>query len=184
MRISGNNPGEDLPSLIMRRNPEPLPSLELPPGVRLRSFEEAWGPVAWEHIVNTAFGRKFSFEEKMRAEPSFRPERILFLEQGGSPVAVAAAWQRDICPPGTGYLHYVAVLPEARRQRLGYWVSLAALHQMRREGNVSAVLETQDERLPAIKIYLRLGFVADLAGHESYAARWESIMRQLNGARP
>ena len=187
MRISGNNnTAQDaaVPSLIMRRGPEPLPPLELPPGISMRVFEEGWGPAAWEHIVNTAFGRDFSFDEKMRDEPAFRPGRILFLERGGSPAAVAAAWQRDQWPPGTGYLHYVAVLPGARGMALGYWVSLAALHQMRREGNACALLETQDERLPAIKTYLKLGFVADREAHESYKARWERIMGQLNGERP
>jgi len=168
----------------MRRGPEPLPLLELPPSVSLRVFEEVWGSAAWEHIVNTAFGRDFTFDEKMRAEPAFRPERILFLEREGAPVAVAAAWQRDKWPPGTGYLHYVGVLPGAQGQGLGYWVSLAALHQMRREGNARALLETQDFRLPAIKTYFRLGFVPDLTGHGSYPERWESIMLQLNGARP
>jgi mycothiol synthase len=167
----------------MRRGPEPLPAFEPPPGVSLRVFEEAWGPAAWERIVNTAFGRDFSFDGKMRAEPAFRPGRILFLAQEGSPVAVAAAWQRDRWPPGTGYLHYVAVLPGARGQGLGYWVSLAALHQMRREGSARALLETQDERLPAIKTYLKLGFAPDLDGHESYAARWEKILAQLTFSR-
>jgi len=171
------------PSLVMRRGPEPLPPLDLPGGVSLCAFEEAWGPAAWEHVVNTAFGSSFSFDAKMRAEPAFRPGRILFLAQGGVPVAVAAAWQRDKWPPGTGYLHYVAVLPEAQGQGLGYWVSLACLHQMRREGNDRAVLETHDFRLAAIKTYLRLGFVPDVTTHESYAKRWENIMHQLDGAR-
>ena len=182
MRTSASETGdarEAVPSLILRRGPLPLPPLELPPGIRLLPFREEGGPAMWEHIVNTAFGRDFTFEGKMRAEPAFRPERILFLEQAGRPVAVAAAWQRDKWPPGTGYLHYVAVLPEARGQHLGYWVSLAALHQMRREGNASALLETQDHRLPAIKTYLRLGFVPDLTSHPSYPARWENILAQL-----
>jgi len=168
-----------MPSLILRRAALPLPPLELPTGVALRVFKETWGPAAWEHIVNAAFGQDFSFDKKMRADAAFRPERILFLEQGGQPVAVAAAWQRDRWPPGTGYLHYVAVLPEARGQHLGYWVSLACLHQMRREGNARALLETQDERLPAIKTYLRLGFVPDLKSHRSYPARWEAILGQI-----
>ena len=182
MRTSASNnaaPGAAMPSVVMRRGPQPLPPLELPPGVSLRVFEEAWGPAAWEHIVNTAFGRDMSFDEVMRSKAAFRPGRILFLEKEGLPVAVAAAWQREEDPPGTGYLHYVAVLPGAQGQALGYWVSLACLHQMRREGNAHALLETQDERLPAIKTYFRLGFSPDLTGHESYPERWEKILAQL-----
>jgi len=167
------------PSVIMRRGPEPLPPLELPPGVSLLPFREEGGPAAWERIVNTAFGRNMSFDEVMRAREAFRPGRVVFLEQGDAPVAVAAAWQREEDPPGTGYLHYVAVLPGAQGQGLGYWVSLAALYQMRREGNALAILETQDERLPAIKTYFKLGFSPDLTGHRSYPARWEKILAQL-----
>jgi len=163
----------------MRRGPEPLPPLDLPDGVSLFGFNEAGGGEAWEHIVNTAFGSSFAFDRKMRAEPAFRPERILFLAKEGQPIAVAAAWQRDKWPPGTGYLHYVGVLPEAQGQGLGYWVSLAALHQMRREGKTQAVLETHDHRLAALKTYLRLGFVPDIASHESYAVRWAKIMAKL-----
>jgi len=163
----------------MRRGPAPLPALELPPGIRLRTYADG-GAAAWEHIVNTAFERdNMSFEDIMRSKGAFRPERIQYLEREGSPVAVAAAWQRDKWPPGTGYLHYVAVLPEARGMRLGYWVSLAALHQMRREGNTHALLETQDHRLPAIKTYFKLGFAPDLTGHESYPERWERILEQI-----
>jgi len=167
----------------MRRGPEPLPLLNLPVGVCLFPFGED-GPAVWEHIVNTAFGSAFVFDTKMRAEPAFRPERIIFLAQNDKPVAVAAAWQRDKWPPGTGYLHYVGVLPEAQGQALGYWVSLAALHQMRREGNACAVLETHDFRLAAIKTYLRLGFVPDTTTHESYAQRWAEIMAKLDEGRP
>jgi len=167
------------PNIVMRRGPEPLPPLDLPPGVRLLPFREEGSPAIWEHIVNTAFGRDFTFDGKMRVEPAFRPGRICFLEQEGRAVAVAAAWQRDKWPPGTGYLHYVAVLPEAQGMGLGYWVCLAALHQMRREGNARALLETQDERLPAIKTYFKLGFTPDLISDPSYPARWEKILAQL-----
>ena len=169
-----------LPCIAMRRGPAPLPPFELPEGIRLFPFLEPGGAAVWEHIVNTAFGREMSFDRTMRSEDAFRPERVIFLARGDQPVAVAAAWQRAKYPAGTGYLHYVGVLPEARGQALGYWVSLAALHQMRREGNELAVLETHDERIPAIKTYLKLGFVPDMESHPSYPARWEAIMAQIN----
>jgi hypothetical protein len=37
---------------------------------------------------------------------------------------------------------------------------------------------TDDHRLPALKVYLGLGFRPDL-GHPSYAERWERLFAQL-----
>ena len=180
MRTFASSTG--IPNIVMRRGPESLPPLALPPGVSLYPFGED-GPAVWEHIIGTAFERRMSFKAVLGSNEAFRPERVIFLAREGLPVAVAAAWQRRKDPPGTGYLHYVGVLPEARGMRLGYWVSLAALHQMRREGNTLAMLETKDWRIPAIGIYFKLGFVPDLTGHRSYPARWEKILAQLRWQR-
>ena len=164
------------PQLIMRRALDKLPPLRLPPGVSLRSFQEGDG-TAWEHIANTAFARDMRFDSKMRADPAFRPERVLFLWQGGAPVATASAWQKPAFPD-TGYLHYVAVLPGAQGQGLGYWASLAALWRLRDEGFDRALLQTDDERLPAIKTYLKLGFAPDRDG--AYEERWVAIETALS----
>ncbi|MDR1465747.1 MAG: GNAT family N-acetyltransferase [Oscillospiraceae bacterium] len=172
----------DAPQLLMRRKDlDGLPALELPPGVALRPFRENDG-AHWERIVNAAFGRKMTFDGKMRTDPAFRPERILFLETEGRPAAVAAAWYREAYGPDAGYLHYVAVLPEAQGQRLGYWVTLAALRRMRDEGFARAALQTDDERIPAIKTYLRLEFQPDEGAHESYPERWKAIRREIKAA--
>ena len=53
---------------------------------------------------------------------------------------------------------------------LGFHVSLACTHIMAAEGRTSAVLQTDDFRLPAIKSYLRLGF-APLLMHENQRQR-------------
>ncbi|HHY83306.1 MAG TPA: hypothetical protein GX505_11630 [Clostridiales bacterium] len=50
---------------------------------------------------------------------------------------------------------------------------------MKKEGWTSAVLETDDFRLPAIKTYFRLGFQPKFT-HESHPDRWDKISRLIS----
>ena len=72
----------------------------------------------------------------------------------------------------------VAASPEHRGHQLGYQISLAALHQFVREDVHHAVLQTDDDRLPAIVTYIKLGF-SPLLIHVNQAARWERIYKNL-----
>ena len=47
-----------------------------------------------------------------------------------------------------------------------------------RRGYESVTLLTDDVRLPAIALYLALGFAPDV-NHEGVAERWQKIMRRL-----
>ena len=72
----------------------------------------------------------------------------------------------------------VSVLPEARGLGLGKVLTLKVLLYLRRRGFTEADLLTDDFRIPAIRAYLSAGF-QPLCTHESHAARWESVMRQI-----
>ena len=61
---------------------------------------------------------------------------------------------------------------------LGYQVSLAALHRMADEKKQRVILHTDDFRLPAIVIYLRLGFKPEIV-HDSHELRWQKIYEAL-----
>ena len=97
---------------------------------------------------------------------------------GGIPIATATAWLYDKSPDSTGYVHMVGAMPEWKGRGLGYQVSLAALHEMKREGKKDAVLHTDDFRLAAVKIYLSLGFEPEM-NHESHESRWEQVYQKL-----
>ncbi|RKN60016.1 hypothetical protein D7M11_36015 [Paenibacillus ginsengarvi] len=75
----------------------------------------------------------------------------------------------------------VGVLPSYSGKKLGYIVSLAALQQMFREERKSAVLNTDDYRIPAIITYLKLGFVPQIV-HKSHVQRWRQIAEMLGNA--
>ncbi len=82
---------------------------------------------------------------------------------------------------GSGYLHWVAVCPNQRGIGLGRAVSIAVLNEFKDSGCADAVLETQDSRLPAIKIYKKLGFAEEHV-HTSHALRWAMIAELLASA--
>lgn len=173
------------PQLLMHRRLQDLPSLELPAGFSARSYQPG-DAAAWEHIIHHSFGMDAQglFDRNMRIDPAYRPERVWFIcrkqESGDQPVATASAWRqpfkRDV---DTGTLHMVGVHPDHAGMGLGSLVSLAALHQMHREGKSAAVLQTDDHRLSAIKTYLKLGF-EPLLIDENQRQRWVDVFETLN----
>ena len=65
----------------------------LPEGYRCRPFMPG-DEAAWERIIGEAFGWGVSpgkFNAEMRADPEFRPERVLFVCRGDEPVGTASA---------------------------------------------------------------------------------------------
>ena len=155
-----------------------LPELVLPPGASIRHMR-AGEDALWENIIRAAFNRvDMTFDGWMRKDAACTPERVLFLEADGMAVATASAWKREAYGPDCGYLHWVGALPGYGGRGFGYAVTLAALYRMREEGCISAVLHTNDERLPAIRTYLKLGFHICM-DHPSLPRRWQSIMRSL-----
>jgi hypothetical protein len=74
-------------------------------------------------------------------------------------VAVASERLLPTTYPGRGYVHYVAARRRVRGNRLGALVTAQCLRGFAGRGLESAVLETDDFRVPAVVVYLRLGFV-------------------------
>ncbi len=80
--------------------------------------------------------------------------------------------------PGAGYVHYVGVRVSDRGQRLGEVVTGRVLDHFAAAGLDQAVLETDDFRLPAVRTYLRLGFVPEPRAPGD-ARRWSKVLRNL-----
>ncbi|HZO87655.1 MAG TPA: GNAT family N-acetyltransferase [Chthonomonadaceae bacterium] len=166
--------------LAMRRpNLEGLPEIpSLPPGYTLRARREGdlEGLAA---LLQRAFPETEWTPARAHAELVTDPDvkQTFVILFAGQPVATASA----LVParsPEVGTIHWVGVDPAHRGQRLGYLISLAVLNEFVRLGCTSAQLLTDDHRLPAIKTYLKLGFVPELRG-ESHGERWARITALL-----
>ncbi len=77
-----------------------------------------------------------------------------------------------------GEIGWVAADPGHHGKGLGYAVCAAALGRLIQAGYREIFLKTDDFRLPAIKIYFKMGFVPRLTGPEMIP-RWQTVCHNL-----
>lgn len=173
------------PQLVMRRaDLHDLPPIDLPAGYELRTYQPD-DEIAWCEIMNHGLSggpdKLWTVErcrERLIERPQFSVDALYFVTVDDRPVASACAWREPVDDFETGYVHMVCALPEHRGKGLGYIVTLATLRHFAERGFRSAVLNTDDFRLAAIRTYLNLGFVPTY-DHPSHAGRWVDIYRQI-----
>ena len=107
--------------------------------------------------------------------PSEGVDATYVVRAGEDVIAVASARHLPEAFPGAGYLHYVAADNSSSGRGLGGVVTRGVLRHFLEEGLRSVVLETDDFRLPAIRTYLKIGFVPEYR-HEEDQARWSKVL--------
>ena len=163
---------------LIMRHPDlsKVPPLSLPAGVTLRTHRSG-DEKNWEEIIESAFEHHFDFDFLMNAG-DYAPEKVLYLWKGGKAIATATAVENSRYP-GEGWFRMVGVRKDSRGQGAGKQIALAALHSLKERGYKTAVLSTDDYRLPAIGLYLSVGF-EPIYLDEEHKARWAEVMKQLN----
>jgi len=76
-----------------------------------------------------------------------------------------------------GYVHYVGTRPAFTGRMLGYHVTAVVTQAFQQEGCLDATLDTDPYRIPAIRIYLKLGY-RPLIIHEKHRDIWNDIRQQ------
>jgi mycothiol synthase len=168
------------PQLFMR-----LPELsDLPPAAPLRPGYTVRAAAPADHrqlaeVLSEAYGDTW---DAARVGEEFSPgngvEATYVVVSPAGVAATAAARRLPDRYPEAGYLHYVGARPSERGRRLGEAVTRRVLVHFADSGLSQAVLETDDFRLPAVRTYLRLGFVPEprAAGD---VVRWSKVLRNL-----
>ncbi|MFM7319998.1 MAG: GNAT family N-acetyltransferase [Armatimonadota bacterium] len=130
-----------------------------------RAFpEKEWST---EHALRTFFD-----------DPTVRATFVVEPSPGEPLLATASARIDAVNFPDDGYLHWVGTDPDARGRGLGRAVTVAAMEHLRNLERPTVVLETDDHRLPAIRLYRSLGF-EPVPWHESHAERWDRVEHAL-----
>lgn len=135
-------------------------------------------------LLSDAFGESWDSERVHRDLLDAEDVRTTYVIADGD-VVLATASARLLAAraqDGLGYVHWVASSTRARGQGFGRAVTVAVLRDFAGRGLRGAVLETDDERTAAIRLYLALGFVPVYAGPED-RQRWSKVFTRL-GSRP
>lgn len=177
---------ERKPQLLMRRpRLDDLPSRpELPAGYALRLLREDEDK-ALAALLRSAFPEMTWSAETARKALIDAPDvaATYVVDHDGTPVATASARFMPDRFPGSGYLHWVGVHAEHRGRSFGALVTIRVLQHFKEAGCRDSVLETDDLRLPAIRLYLNLGYVPEYSD-PSHPARWEKVLEQLGENHP
>ena len=166
---------------MIRPDLDDLPPVVLPDGCEIRAYRPGDEKV-WAEIMNTGIGSDWDAaraKEHLTRQPRFDPEGLFFAALDGKTVGSACAWRSSAEERKTGMVHMLCVLPEARGRKIGYALTLRALHYFRDHGFSDAYLDTDDVRIPAIKAYLRLGF-EPFYYDETHMERWERVRSEIN----
>lgn len=160
-----------------------IPSAQPPPGCELRTYRPG-DEAAWLALIRAAYGGEWgddSFERCVRADEAFRPDRLILAESDGRIVATVGAFQKLLYGDRTGYVHMMAVSPDWQRRGLGAALLCRCLEMFRDADWRDAVLDTEQGRLPAIRLYLRFGFLPLPETPEELDA-WRRILPPLGYA--
>ncbi len=174
--------------LLMRR-----PNLDgdllvpnVPDGYEMR-LAAAADEDALAHLLTTAFPELDPWTAESvreRLTQAADVDAVYVVAFDGQPVATASSRHDHERFPGSGYVHWVGALPGHSGKRLGSALMDRLLVDFRDRGYRDAVLETDDFRLPAIRTYLRHGYVPiteDVKG-ENHLARWSLVLPQVLSA--
>ena len=157
-----------------------LPELVLPQGYSMSTLQERSAD-DWIEALN-ATGQLGEWDQE-KAKEWIEGERHVIKEGtfiiifDDKPVATACA-----IPPSSTEKRpefgWVSASPDHQGKGLGYQVSLAALLFIKEMGYPETFLHTDEWRVPAIKVYLNLGFEAEIT-HESHPERWKAVYEKL-----
>jgi mycothiol synthase len=158
----------------------PAPPAGVPSGYRLRLFETA-DTAGYCRLLDTAGFKGWNEDTVKGCLLKVLPDGFFLVEHEATGELAATAMANhnpiDLHPYG-GELGWVAASPAHARRGLGRAVCAAATRRFLEAGFHRIFLRTDDWRLPAIHIYLTLGyrpflFAPDMTG------RWEKICAAL-----
>lgn len=157
------------------------PQVAVAAGYRLRTYRAGDEP-SFYHVMSLAGFERWNMEQLLPWLQKILPNGWFLVEHEASGQLVATAMavhNPSQYYPFSGELGWVAAHPDHAGHGLGMTVCGAVVARLLKGGYTNIHLSTDDERLPAIKTYLKLGFrplilTADMTG------RWESVCQSLN----
>ena len=153
---------------MVREDLSGLPRYALPAG-----FSHGWyrpgDERLWVEIqasadrYNVITGELFESQFGRDAAAELGRRQCFLLDPAGRAAGTATAWfGDDYRGRSWGRVHWVAVAPAMQGRGLSKPLLAAVCERLRELGHARAYLTTAPERLPAINLYLKFGFVPEL----------------------
>jgi len=156
------------------------PTWSLPPGYVLTTYAATYDE-AYIRLMRAAGFDNWGHKNLGHVLARCLPGGLFFIvhEATGALVGTACAIHNPTAHhPFGAEVGWVAVDPAHRGKGLGYAVTAAATRRLREAGYEQIYLLTDDWRLPALRTYLRLGFVPFLF-QPNMAKRWRAVCDRL-----
>lgn len=166
---------------MIRPNLQDIPAVNIPDGFELRAIK-ADERQQWEELCAGIFNQECSFAINIEGRVGYIEDGVFVIVDkldGDKVVATGTTFCPQQDTDEFCHLEYIAACPECSGKGLGREITAATLRRLRDGGVSVARLSTWDFCLPAIKIYLDLGFAPDLTVDETMPSRWESIYAAL-----
>jgi len=169
--------------LIMRwtNDGKSAPELVIPENCSIASFTQLEDAMnKWLDIVQYGLSQGLCgpeyYKETMLDYPNYTEDKCFFLVENGEAVATLTV----VCDyeKKEGYIHMVACKETCRGKGYGTLLNALGIKTLKEEGMETAFLTTNDWRVPAIKSYLRAGFVPDMST-DDYKERWKIIFENI-----
>lgn len=157
---------------VMRRDlASALPPLEVPEGVRLRTFRVGADEDEWLAVNAAAFashpeqGAWTADDLAARlSEPWFDAAGFFVAVDAATGAMLGYHWTKVHGGDGAhqhspiGEVYVVGVSPDAQGRRLGAFLTMTGLHHLRDAGLTSVMLYVESDNAAALRVYDRLGF--------------------------
>ena len=171
-------PPMQLSMIIEAQDARRILAARMPNDFELRSYRPG-DEDSWIELINTGeFGSDWDrprFEEYMTGPERMVGSRVA-VRDGTIVAATFASVQAGM--DDTGRVDFVTSLPRYRGMGLGRLVCSAVVRYLVDKGYSRVILFTDDWRLPAIGLYLSMGFRPQMT-REDMPGRWEAAMGKL-----
>lgn len=159
-----------------------LPPFELPKDFQYKNLnhgnEEEFIKVM-NHTFRKGLERDWFFNCFAR-DPEFDPKNFFIIRtKNKEPIAACAAWQTELKGSKIGLLEKLGVVENYQGRGLGRAIFLLCLHRLKERGFQEAMLFTEDFRIPAIRLFLSLGF-KPLYDDKLNRNRWKKVMIKIS----
>jgi GNAT superfamily N-acetyltransferase len=167
-----NSPGPRLTRVLMiRETLDEIPAFSFPPGFSMRWYEPGderlWVDIHKKADTHNTIGIEL-FRQQFGADDKLIAQRQCYLiNAAGEAIGTATAWRdENLGGASIGRVHWVAIVPAYQGCGLSKPLMTTVCERLRDLGHTRAYLATALERKPAIRLYLRFGFVPWIRSEE------------------